>query len=780
MERAHPPARLPPAPPSAPPAPVTTPSPPLPPPGYQTSVFRAQPTEGAQRKIQRRNRPPVSCLLCRTRKVKCDRQQPCERCIKSGEASFCEYAPRAARKPRGSEPRTQPEVRTRPETGSKPVLQERLRKIENMVFELVNGSVSTQQSQLSLDHRNGTENSFDSSSPPILGTPSVSTLSSSTHIGDGNYVGNSHWASILEGIHDIQGILDADADAHAPPTPSPPPPSFNRAADYPGFMYGKGEMITHQQAVARLPGRHQTDRLILLYFKHRFTTAPYIHAPKFQREYDSFWRDITSVSLLWISCLASILWIATSIALEKGDSDMSDPPRPEQLGELAVDCLHAGNFLRGGPYSIEALLLNGYTEMRSKHLVDANLWVKFGLTARLAQRLGYHRDPKHLSNVTPFEGELRRRTWSFIEVFDVLFSFQQGVPPIIREDECDTESPSNLFDIDFDEDVMVLPTSRPASEATSTLYLCIKSKLGRILRRVLRLTLIKPPAYEEVTKLNYELQTYYKQVPLPLQIKPIRSYSFTDQTADIMHRLMLEMMYQRTLCVLNRPYLNREKDNPEYEPSRRICRDAALRILDLHAEYEEESKYGGRMYEDKYLLAALTVHDFLIASMILCLDLTENPSNSPEDRLRKLQALGTSYKIWSERKNASKEAAHATRVVGAILRKVSMQDARNPPHPPQADVRDGSLARLLNNDAQTPPPLTGPYDQSLLIPAMDYSFDFVDPAPIDSVLKEPNVVDWACLTSYLLATFRMLTLSQNLIDHILLDRPESAYRPAAF
>jgi hypothetical protein len=37
--------------------------------GYQTSVFRAQPPEGTQRKIQKRNRPPVSCLLCRTRKV---------------------------------------------------------------------------------------------------------------------------------------------------------------------------------------------------------------------------------------------------------------------------------------------------------------------------------------------------------------------------------------------------------------------------------------------------------------------------------------------------------------------------------------------------------------------------------------------------------------------------------------------------------------------------------------------------------------------------------------
>jgi hypothetical protein len=36
---------------------------------YHQGVFRAQPNDGLQRKIQKRNRPPVSCLLCRTRKV---------------------------------------------------------------------------------------------------------------------------------------------------------------------------------------------------------------------------------------------------------------------------------------------------------------------------------------------------------------------------------------------------------------------------------------------------------------------------------------------------------------------------------------------------------------------------------------------------------------------------------------------------------------------------------------------------------------------------------------
>ncbi|KAI1462754.1 fungal-specific transcription factor domain-containing protein [Annulohypoxylon moriforme] len=727
---------------------------------YQTSVFRAQPTEGLQRKIQKRNRPPVSCLLCRTRKVKCDRQQPCERCVKSGEANFCEYAPRASRKTR-TDARPQVDTRSRHEPMSRPVLQVRLQKLE----EMVNGLVYTARNRepaldtpSSSDQRTETtETRSDLSSPPSLGTTSGNPLLPTTLGGEHNYVGATHWASILESIHDIQGILQNETDG--PPTPSPPPE--HGSPDGPDVIFGKLPPITISQAVARLPPKNKTDALILVYFRHKFITAPYIHTTKFQREYDAFWDDPSSASLLWISCLASMLWVAASITRLKGEADESEANLLDRLTALATECLVSGDYLSAKPYCIEALLLHSYSELQKAKEINSGLWAKFGLTARLAQRMGYHRDPKYLPNITPFEGELRRRAFFFIEVFDVLFSFQLGMPPIIRDDECDTESPSNLFDSDFDENVMALPPSRPATEPTSTLYLSYKSKLCRLLRRVIRFALsIHPPPYEEVIKLDEEIHQYHAQVPPSLQIRPIRTYSFTDQTYDIMHRLMLEMMYLKSLCVLHRPYLNREKDNALYDRSRTTCRDAALRILDLHAEYEEESRPGGRIYEDKYMLSALTLHDFLIAAMILCLDLTENLPSSPADRSRKLKALGTSYKMWAERKHTSRDAAHATRVVGAILRKVSMQDPASnrspPPPPPKPELRDGSLAILLNNDMQQLPMTPS---SSLDPMSIDFSsLDFINNLPLDAMLSGQNSVDWSA------------------IDSFLLDRPDSAFR----
>ncbi|KAI0108452.1 fungal-specific transcription factor domain-containing protein [Daldinia grandis] len=728
---------------------------------YQTSVFRAQPTEGVQRKIQKRNRPPVSCLLCRTRKVKCDRQQPCERCVKSGEANFCEYAPRASRKAR-TDSRPQADVRARHEPMSRPVLQVRLQKLEEMVNSLVyttRNREPTLDTPSSSDQRTETtETRSDLSSPPSMAASGSGGPLLPTTLGEHSYVGATHWASILESIHDIQGILRTETDE--PPTPSPPPQKDT--SDSTDVLFGKLVPITLSQAITRLPPKSRTDALILVYFRHKFMTAPYIHTTKFQREYDAFWDDPSSTSLLWLSCLASMLWVAASITIMRGESDESVATLPDKLRALSTECLVSGDYLSAGPYSIEALLLHSYTELQRNREIDSSLWAKFGLVARLAQRMGYHRDPKYLSNITPFEGELRRRAFFFIEVFDVLFSFQLGMPPIIRDDECDTESPSNLFDSDFDENVMTLPPSRPATEPTSTLYLCHKSKLCRLLRRVIRFALsIHPPPYEEVSKLNDELHQYRDHVPPSLQIKPIRSYSFTDQTYDIMHRLMLELMYLKSLCVLHRPYLNREKDNPVYDRSRNTCRDAALRILDLHAEYEEESRPGGRIYEDKYMLSALTLHDFLIASMILCLDLTENLPSSPADRSRKLKALGTSYKMWAERRQTSRDAAHATRVVGAILRKVSMQDptitrSPPPPPPPRPEVRDGSLASLLNNDAQPAPAPSPPFDH--IIPSFDFSLDFANNAPLDTVLNGNNTIDWVGSTPLRIQTLRLIDL----------------------
>ena len=107
---------------------------------------------------------------------------------------------------------------------------------------MVNGLVYTARSRehaldtpSSSDQRTENETRSDLSSPPSVAASGSGGPLLPTTIGDHSYVGATHWASILESIHDIQGILRTEMDE--PPTPSPPPQTDS--ADEPDILFGK-------------------------------------------------------------------------------------------------------------------------------------------------------------------------------------------------------------------------------------------------------------------------------------------------------------------------------------------------------------------------------------------------------------------------------------------------------------------------------------------------------------------------------------------------------------
>lgn len=40
---------------------------------------------------KRRRRPPLACIACRRRKVRCDRRMPCQNCVRARRATSCAY-----------------------------------------------------------------------------------------------------------------------------------------------------------------------------------------------------------------------------------------------------------------------------------------------------------------------------------------------------------------------------------------------------------------------------------------------------------------------------------------------------------------------------------------------------------------------------------------------------------------------------------------------------------------------------------------------------------------
>lgn len=355
----------------------------------------------------------------------------------------------------------------------------------------------------------------------------------------------------------------------------------------------------------------------------------------------------------------------------------SQSPQRATFFKKAGQALMTGDYMKAKPYSVESVLLYGVCKYVQKDEQDTDAWMTMAVSTRLAMKMGYHRDPRHLANISPFEGEMRRRTFCILEAFDLLLSFQAGMPAMIHEEECDTDPPGNLFDTDFDEDCKEIPPSRPPTDSTPMLYYRYKSRLAKIFRRIYQHAIsFRNSTYEETMKLDAQLNMAHDEVPPSLRLKPL-ALSFTDQPYMILNRLYSDLVYLKSVCVLHRNYLSRNRVDSSFDYSRRVCGDAALQILNHQAELHAACQPGGSFHDHRWMLSSLSCHDFLLAAMITCLDLYEFykqsvalPSKYLDAQVKKYEALRHSHGIWMSRAEISRDARRASSVLAIMLSKI--------------------------------------------------------------------------------------------------------------
>ena len=457
--------------------------------------------------------------------------------------------------------------------------------------------------------------------------------------------------------------------------------------------------------------------------------------------------------------LFSVLHIASRITQTGGRGPLHSAATSTKPSFLlrAGQALVTGGYDKARPYSVESSLLYAFCKFSDNKNQDTTAWTLMGVTVRLAMRMGYHRDPRHFPCISPFEGEMRRRAFMIAETFDLLLSFQAGLPAIIHEDEYDTEPPSNLFDTDFDEDSEALPPSRPPTDPTPMLYYRFKGQMAKMLRRVTRHALsFKKPSYADTMKLDSELHKMYQTVPPSLRMKPLSS-SITDEPYMIMWRLNIDLLYQRSLCVLHRDYLSQNRSDPSFDYARNTCANAALQILKVQAELQYACQPGGQFHNDQWMLSNLNLHDFLIAAMIICLDLYESrkdPSCTfPEYREapgQKIEALRVSYEIWTSQWEYCRDARRASRILAVMLSKLQKPKAQTAadsaqPLPLQISTNNLDSMHVFANFPSVP------FSGTIGVDSPDFNIEANAQIPLpenpaeqlDTIFDDPNNIDWA-------------------------------------
>ena len=503
------------------------------------------------------------------------------------------------------------------------------------------------------------------------------------------YYGEAHWAAILHDIKEVKNYF-SEHKKQWEDQMLKVQEAKNRvdsAPQGPTFLFGGSRPPPYSELLAQLPKRTVTDRLVSRYFNSYDPAVHILHPPSWHRDYERHWESPQKSGPTWLGQIFAIMCLAMHSYYRMDD----EPPefRGKSLAlaanyrSLTGQCLLLADFTKPVNHMIETLVLHLHCEYARNRDAEVGTWVLVGMIVRLAMRMGYHRDPKHFPNITPFQGELRRRVWTFVRQSDLLFSFQIGLPSMIRLGDCDTELPRNLYDDEFDEDSKVLPPSRPTSEPTPVSYMCAKANMAFAFGKVVeKLHSVSTCSYDEIMNLDRDLREARAEYPPHLRLRSIED-SMMDPGALVMQRLYLSILYHKAQCVLHRKFLARARENNRYAHSRRTCVDSSMELLSHQATLHYESRPGHRLHGMKVFISSITAADFLLAAMIVALDLcygaeTESGGQSSGDmytwglerRSDMVRALEVSNDIWKETKDQSMEAFKASELLTVILNKL--------------------------------------------------------------------------------------------------------------
>lgn len=589
--------------------------------------------------------------------MRCDRDQPCSSCVKRGDTATCEY--------QGS---TGSSLITR----HRSVAEDRLEHLESIVKHLMQNQRSPQYGKRIISKKPVT--------PPELNPVPVDAgdQTTSEHVDIVTYVGFTHWSAILDDIHDLKEVLgSASINGEAEEDIA----SEASALDS-DLIFGSSKAWSLQQIIdSYLPPKVEVDRFLSIYFSGETFIVPFVHTYHFQDQYRDFWADCANVNPLWLSMLFSICFMAS---LTGGATDLHALShiqlangRHNIFHKASGQCLVLGKYHRPQQFAVEALLMYAHCKNVRTLEPSREAGTILGMVVRMAYEMGYHRDPDSFGSFTVFEGEMRRRFWAVCKQMDLMTSFMLGLPSNIRLDSCDTKSPRNLLDADFDTTTEVLPKSRSENEPTKILWFIVKDRQMISFSKVCQEALsFKDRSEAEIFQLDEEIRQMFMTIPDVLRTRPV-SDSIADSPFLIMTRLYVEFIHLKSLCVLHRKYMARG-----HIFSTISCVEAGKSLVSQFIDIYKEFSQGGQLYKERWMLGNFTMNDFLLGVMVLCLVVhthwkrgSQGSAINAATEGQVLALLERSHAICVEKSSTSRDAWRVSHAVRLTLNRAKSSNA---------------------------------------------------------------------------------------------------------
>ncbi|KAJ3580455.1 hypothetical protein NPX13_g99 [Xylaria arbuscula] len=426
-----------------------------------------------------------SCVVCRSRKVRCDKQSPCSNCKRAGIPCV---VPSADRPPRWA--RRMERLAHNAASGERPIqsagpptaqVMERLRNLESLVKDL--------SSQLEQAH--ALSNSSKGNSPASSANDRDGEHNGATHLTVGNssiqsqfgrlvlndagrsrYMSSGFWSHVNDEIDGIkmetQHLAEAEAeldssDDDGPTGTSPSTHGLDRSpSERHAFLFGHNLSQSGPNLRELHPLPSQVPFLIDVFNENVNALSAIVHMPTIRRIARSSRGSDSTISPANEALMFSIYYAAvTSMedddVLENFGSTKTELSLRFRLGlEYALakaDFLNTPDLVLVQAFSIFLLLVR-------RHESPRFVWMMTGVVIRMAQSIGLQRDGTHFKNLTPLEVHMRRRVWYALCSLDVRSSEDQGTDFTIQMGSFDTKLPWNINDDDIDADAREIPTER--------------------------------------------------------------------------------------------------------------------------------------------------------------------------------------------------------------------------------------------------------------------------------------------------------------------------------
>lgn len=395
------------------------------------------------------------------------------------------------------------------------------------------------------------------------------------------------------------------------------------------------------------------------------------------------------MSLHWIAQLFMVVALGLVFnhftAPHELEADSSVPVMDQirHFRSCAAWALTWGKYTQPTHETLPAFILYVEAFFLFNRAAQMNCYILSGVCVRLMLKMGLHRDPSKLFNISAFEGEMRRRYWCMAVQIELLVSFHMGLPSIVAGIESDTEVPKNYKDEDFDEDTKSMPPERSILDHTPMTYPITKTKLMRVFSSIARQAhALTPPTYAETMQLDSMLNEVWDSVPTIVKYRPLEE-SIGDAPSLIIQRIGLASLYSKSRCVLHRRYLAEPILKREHDYSRIQCLEAAVTLLQFQSIMWTATRPGNNLSEVGWFVSSLAVHDYMLAATIIYIvinnmqysDSGKNMEWAVSERPLPSKAalidmLRGSYEIWTQVSSSVTELRKTSDTLRVMLTKL--------------------------------------------------------------------------------------------------------------